>query len=154
MRGSCVASTMSRPVAVVVTSINRPTTALHALAQGCGGAGQRFILVGDTKSPPDFVLDGCEFFDIASQLASGLAFARSCPTRHYARKNIGYLLAIRDGAPLIVETDDDNVPLASFFAPRARSQRVRVVQTADWLNVYRYFSEARIWPRGLPLGRI
>lgn len=114
----------------------------------------RFILIGDTKSPSDFSLDACAFFDVSAQFESGLAFARLCPTRHYARKNVGYLLAIRDGAQLIVETDDDNAPLDSFFAERVRRQRVHVASTADWLNVYRYFSDARIWPRGLPLERI
>jgi hypothetical protein len=145
---------MSASPTVVVTSINRSTAAMHALAEGCRATGMRFIVVGDTKSPSDFSLEGCEFFDIAAQLKSGLAFAGSCPTRHYARKNVGYLLAVRDGAPLILETDDDNAPLASFFVERRRRQRVGVAATSDWINVYRYFSDALIWPRGLPLDRI
>ena len=62
------------------------------------------------KSPADFHLDGCRFLTVEAQLATGLAFARACPLRHYARKNIGYLLAIREGAARIVETDDDNLP--------------------------------------------
>ena len=33
------------------------------------------------------------------------------PLYNYSRKNIGYLLAMRDGAEVIVETDDDNRPL-------------------------------------------
>jgi hypothetical protein len=137
--------------AAVVTSISPPTPVLQALAQGCRAAGFRFLLVGDTKSPPDFALEGCAFLSIAAQNESGFAFARLCPTAHYARKNVGYLAAIRDGAQLIVETDDDNLPRDSFFAPRERMQQVKVVRGAGWINVYGYFSNALIWPRGLPL---
>jgi hypothetical protein len=66
---------------------------MRALSEGCRAADMRFILVGDTKSPSDFALDGCEFFDVAAQLASGLAFAKACPTRHYAQE---YRLFDRD----------------------------------------------------------
>ena len=37
-----------------------------------------------------------------------LNFAKICPENNYARKNIGYLYAIKNGAKLIFETDDDN----------------------------------------------
>ena len=62
--------------AVIVTSISPPTPLLHALAQGCRAAGFRFLVVGDTKSPSDFALDGCDFLSIAAQNDSGFGFAR------------------------------------------------------------------------------
>jgi hypothetical protein len=145
---------MNAQTAVIVTSINPPTAILRALADGCHAAGFRFLVVGDTKSPPEFVLDGCSFLDIETQHRSGFALAKLCPTAHYARKNLGYLTAIRDGAQLIVETDDDNWPNATFFATRERVQRTRVVTAARWINVYSYFTDALIWPRGLPLTAI
>jgi hypothetical protein len=139
---------------VIVTSINPPTPILRALTDGCRAAEFRFLVVGDTKSPPDFALDGCDFLDIGAQRESGFAFAKLCPTGHYARKNVGYLAAIRDGAQLIVETDDDNMPHAAFFAPRERAHQARVVSDAGWINMYRYFTDALIWPRGLPLAAV
>jgi hypothetical protein len=145
---------MSIPTALVVTSINPPNAILRALAEGAVKAGVDFILAGDTKSPADFALDGCVFLDLAAQCATGLASAAACPTRHYARKNIGYLAAIQRGARLIIETDDDNWPAADFFASRSSVERVRGVIGAGWANVYRYFSEATIWPRGLPLDAV
>jgi len=145
---------MNCRIAVIVTSISPPTPLLRALAEGCRAAGFRFLVVGDTKSPPDFALDGCDFLDIGAQRDSGFAFAKLCPTAHYARKNVGYLVAIRDGAQLIVETDDDNMPRDGFFAARERAQQVKVVSGTGWTNLYGYFSDALIWPRGLPLSAV
>ena len=70
------------------------------------------------------------------------------------RKNIGYLLAMREGANLIVETDDDNHPKPSFFGARHRRVACAHVVAPGWVNVYRYFSAAPMWPRGLPLDAV
>ncbi len=40
-----------------------------------------FIVIGDTKSPPDFQIEGCRYYSVDAQLATGLSFARKCPTR-------------------------------------------------------------------------
>ena len=144
---------MSQPK-VVVTSISPPNAILHAIADGAREAGFDFIVIGDLKSPADFHLDGCDFYDVDRQRETGLRFAAICPTRHYARKNIGYLLAIAAGAPLILETDDDNYPREGFWTERQRTVDAPALATGGWVNVYRYFSEAPIWPRGLPLDAI
>jgi hypothetical protein len=124
------------------------------LARGCQQHGYRFIVIGDVASPADFQLDGCEFFGLEKQQESGLALAQLCPTRHYARKNLGYLLAHRAGAKIIRETDDDNCPEAAFWQQRERMQAGKLVSRPGWVNVYRYFSEANLWPRGFPLDQI
>ena len=126
---------------------------LRALADGAKGSFD-FIVIGDLKSPSDFQLDGCDFYSVDRQRETGFRFAELCPTRHYARKNIGYLLAIRAGAPLIIETDDDNFPRDGFWAERQREIAAPAVAGAGWVNVYSYFSESVIWPRGLPLDEI
>jgi hypothetical protein len=77
-----------------------------------------------------------------------------CPTRHYARKNIGYLLACAAGASVIIETDDDNIPNREFWNARSRRQSASLISNTGWVNVYRYFTDANIWPRGLPLDQI
>ncbi len=38
------------------------------------------------------------------------AYDEILPHDHYARKNMGYLYAIRAGYSVIVESDDDNIP--------------------------------------------
>jgi hypothetical protein len=127
---------------------------MRAIVAGLDSAVGKIIIVGDTKSPSDFDLPGARFLGIQEQLECGLDFPRLCPTRHYARKNVGYLLAIRDGADLIQETDDDNLPLAGFFDPIERLVQAPISRQRGWLNVYRYFSDLAIWPRGLPLDAI
>jgi hypothetical protein len=145
---------MSERAALVVTSIAAPNAVLRALAAGARSRGQEFIVVGDEASPADFQLEGCSFYGLREQYATGFRFAEACPVRHYARKNLGYLLAVRGGARLIVETDDDNIPREDFWSERRRRQSVPASAGAGWVNVYRYFTEENVWPRGLPLDRI
>ncbi|MDX6692861.1 MAG: hypothetical protein QOF02_464 [Blastocatellia bacterium] len=145
---------MTENTALIVTSIAAPNAVLRALAQGCHEHGFQFVVIGDERSPSDFQLEDCRFYSLAEQRELEFEFARKCPTRHYARKNIGYLVALKEGASVIVETDDDNFPEAEFWNERSRRQSVPVASGAGWLNVYRYFTEANIWPRGLPLEQI
>lgn len=140
--------------ALIVTSIAAPNAVLRALASGCREHGFQFVVIGDERSPDDFQLDDCRFYSLAEQRKLEFEFARKCPTRHYARKNIGYLVALKEGASVIVETDDDNFPEEAFWDERRRRQSVPTAAGAGWLNVYRYFTEANIWPRGLPLEHI
>jgi hypothetical protein len=145
---------MQAKTSIVITSIASPNRVLRDIAQQCANRSLDFYVIGDSKSPKDFHIDGCSFFSIDQQLATGLKTAELCPQRHYARKNIGYLLAIQDGSQMIVETDDDNLPLEPFWGPRQRVQRVPAVHQRGWVNAYRYFTEANIWPRGLPLDAV
>jgi hypothetical protein len=112
------------------------------------------IVIGDTKSPVEFSMDGCDFYSIERQIGLGFELTKGLPTKHYARKNIGYLVAIKNGANVIIETDDDNIPLDDFWLSRTRHLKARSVLTSDWVNVYRYFSKAHIWPRGFNLEKI
>lgn len=110
-----------------------------------------FIVIGDTKSPDQFALEGCHFYSIFQQKSLPFKLAQALPVKHYARKNLGYLLAIQNGAEVIIETDDDNIPLADFWLPRTRTKQAHVLTDTGWTNVYKYYSEANIWPRGFAL---
>ena len=140
--------------AIVITTINAPTRAVVDFAEGAGSRGIDVVLIGDEKSPKDFAQDGARYFSLQAQRDSGFAYGRMAPARHYARKNVGYLEAIRAGAKVIVDTDDDNIPLDSFWVPRTPNLIARRVDAAHWVNVYAYFTEAPIWPRGLPLDQV
>lgn len=145
---------MAARTTLVITSIAEPTPPLRALAVGARASGMDFVLVGDEASPRGFALDGCDFYGLERQRLLGLATAELCPTRSYARKNIGYLVAMAGGAEAIVETDDDSVATRAFWRQRQRLVAARVVERQGWANVYRYFSGATIWPRGFPLDEV
>ena len=142
------------PAALVVTSISGPNAVLRELAGQCKARRLQFYVIGDVPSPADFSLEGCEFYSLERQRNSGLRIAELLPTRHYARKNIGYLLAMRAGAQHLLETDDDNMPWPEFWSERRPELRARTLNTPGWINIYAYFSEENIWPRGLPLDAI
>lgn len=127
---------------------------MKRIAEDCQKTGTDFYVIGDTKSPDTFDLEGCRFLSYAAQLELPFGFARICPTRHYARKNIGYLLAIQTGVDFIAETDDDNMPGDEFYQPLPIETELPVVEDCGWVNVYRYYSSELIWPRGLPLDKV
>ena len=145
---------MDSATAIVVTSINAPNAAMRELTRGAVAAGAQMIVIGDIQSPSDFLIEGSRFLSIRDQIATGFKFAGLCPSRSYARKNVGYLVAAAGGAKIIVETDDDNFPRPAFFGPRFRSASAGVASNEGWLNVYRHFTDANIWPRGLPLDHV
>lgn len=135
---------------IVVTTIFPPTEGTRSIAEG--NRDGAFWIIGDRPGPTEYPLSGVRFHDIQSQHALPFGLARLLPERHYARKNLGYLLAIAHGAREIVETDDDNIPLPSFWAPRSSRLAARRPLGAGWVNVYSEFAPgAPIWPRGFPI---
>jgi len=124
---------------------------LQSLASGSLTHHVPFIVIGDSKSPADFVLNGCDFYSVSRQRSLPFSYAKICQERSYARKNIGYLLAIAAGAQFIVETDDDNFPRAEFWAERNPVVTGDIISAPGWLNAYHYFSDTPIYPRGFPL---
>ena len=137
---------------LVITSIAEPTAAVLAYA---AMPDWRVVLVGDRKGPSRVDDPRIEFLDLERQGQLGLAYAALCPENHYARKNIGYLYAIAQGAKIIAETDDDNLPLPGWgenldFSPTA----IRQATGGRYCNVYRHFTDEPVWPRGFPLREI
>jgi len=139
------------PASVVVTSIAPPNSVMRELASQSKSRGLSFFVIGDVPSPSDFSLDGCEFYSLERQKATGFSVAELMPVRHYSRKNIGYLLAMRNRSGIILETDDDNMPRREFWDERELLPSVKVVPGGGWRNVYAYFSDVDVWPRGFPL---
>lgn len=140
--------------AVVVTTVFHPSHALQTLAEGVIKNGWELIIIGDVSSPVDFVLEGSKYFDVKDQQQFGWRVPQLCPIRHYARKNIGYLIAIKNRNDVIVETDDDNIPLNEFWNQRQLAVATKSVTGCGWTNVYSLFTENNIWPRGFPLQEI
>lgn len=137
---------------LIITSIaNDKHPILNSFAVECKKRNLEFIVIGDTKSPTDFQLEGCDFWGIDRQSTLPFDLAKITPTKHYSRKNLGYLLAIQNGATELVETDDDNIPREEFWNDKQREVKSHAFENAGWVNVYHYFTKHKIWPRGFPL---
>jgi hypothetical protein len=68
---------------MVVTSISEPNTVLKSLAQGSSNSTSRFIVVGDSKSPANFELIGCDFYNFDRKRSLPFKFAKLCHERSY-----------------------------------------------------------------------
>ena len=59
---------------------------------------------------------------------------------------------MKNNPQIIVETDDDNIPLKNFFSQKKLQNKKRtILKKSGWVNVYKYFSKEHIWPRGFAL---
>ena len=118
---------------LVITSIAGPDhPVLKMYAEKAQVEGVCLLTIGDRKSPGDFDLSGCDFYSLERQLSLPLSLGQNLPYNHYARKNIGYLVAASRGAEIIIETDDDNLPYPSFWDERKRMQNVHVLDDCGW----------------------
>jgi hypothetical protein len=141
--------------AIVITTIQEPTPCMRLLAERALEHGLQWIVVGDRKGPARFSLPPAELLSIDEQKELQFRIAPLLPERHYARKNIGYLVAISRGCDCIYETDDDNAPTDAWHVRTLETQARQVRRRADvrWANVYEAYTTELIWPRGLPLNR-
>ncbi len=137
----------------VVTTVNSPGSSMRAVAAAVSRTSGRLLVIGDKKGPVDFQLPGSRLFSLSAQSEMPFRLARLLGVGHYARKNLGYLQAMTEGAPAIFETDDDNAPVANW-SPRRLKTEAQTVREPGWFNVYRLFSDELIWPRGFPLAEI
>jgi hypothetical protein len=143
---------------IVVTSIQAPTACMRRLAEEARRHAFSWVVIGDRKGPARFDLEPAELVPISTQRDLPFRLAGSLPERHYARKNLGYLLAMARGCARLYETDDDNAP-TSRWTPRPREVEARRLlphepSARGWANVYSLFTTEKIWPRGLPLDRV
>ncbi len=136
---------------LVITSIASPNAPLKKFSEGCKQNNIDYFVIGDKSSPTDFKLDGCQFYSLEEQRSLDFSIVEYLPEKHYSRKNIGYLLAISKGAKIIIESDDDNLPLENFWESRKIYNEAYVLKNKAWFNVYKHFTEKNIWARGLPL---
>lgn len=139
----------------VITTIQKPTFCMRVLDEKLGSCQAQLIVIGDKKGPNNYKLSTSIFLDIAAQERLKFRLASKLPFNSYARKNIGYLHAMKLGASCIYETDDDNKPNA-IWGSRTEYIKVdsKIVGHNQWVNVYKYFTSEHIWPRGLPLNEI
>lgn len=134
--------------AIIITSIFNPTEAINKFAHR---AGYQLIVVGDKKTPLDWHCDNVDYINVNEQETSGYNLAKVLPYNHYCRKMIGYVKAIKSGANIIVDTDDDNIPKDEWTFPALEGSFDFIPGNEGFINVYQLYTSQKIWARGLPL---
>lgn len=142
---------MKNKLALVITSIASPNEVLKKCAEESIKRKVDFIVIGDSKSPADFNLAGCDFYSLERQRQLPFTLCEILPEKKYSRKNIGYLVAMENGHEVIAETDDDNFPREDFWKPTRINANSYFIENQRWINVYAYFTDKKIWPRAFPL---
>ncbi len=134
---------------IVITTIQPPTAPIQQLSRLKDWT---VVVVGDTKTPADWACDGVVYLNVDRQVSLGFKTAAELPFQNYVRKNIGYLYAMREGADVIFETDDDNLLLPDKIPVHPQRLRVPVISSTDgFVNVYKLYTRRSVWPRGFPL---
>jgi hypothetical protein len=136
---------------IVMTSIHYPTAAVRSFSSL---KDTRLIVVGDKKTPSDWSCENVLFLPVGKQDQIGRHLHNVLPYNHYCRKMLGYLHAMEMNARGIIDVDDDNHPKPGFSFPAFEGKYDKVPKNQGFINIYQYFTDQKIWPRGLPLRSI
>jgi len=135
---------------LVVTSINPPTEAVRRLASM---PDYQIIMVGDKKTPLDWQEKNVTYLSPQVQESLPYSLLAHQPWNVPSRANIGYLYALENGASLITQVDDDNIPNEKWQIPLFQGS-FATLKHDGFINIYRHFTDQFVWPRGLPLDKI
>jgi len=135
---------------IIITTINEKT---HAITEFEKFKDWHIVLVGDVKSVPIKNSERLTYLSIKDQERLGFKLANLSNKNHYARKNIGYLFAIKNGANIIYDTDDDNIPYDYWSFPDFKCDNI-CVSSNKFINIYKLFTDDNVWPRGYPLDQV
>lgn len=142
---------------VVITSINPPRFEKLKLFTD---ADYEVVIVGDRKTDEaawNIAIEKVHFLSYKAQEDISLELSNLIGPNSYARKNFGYIFALRLGADVILDTDDDTFFRDSVNCP------IEFIKNASWFeykaeetfNPYQFFAYGeRMWPRGYPLREI
>ena len=136
---------------IIITSIFPPTEAVNKFAKI---SDWQLIVVGDKKTPKNWELKNVVYLSPDQQLKLFPKIAKELPWNSYSRKILGYIYAIKKGAQIIADTDDDNTPYKNWGENLTFEGWFGTVGNGMFINVYKYFTNKFIWPRGYPLDKI
>jgi hypothetical protein len=137
--------------AIIITTINPPTEAILSYSRL---EGARVFVAGDNKTPENWITKNVEYISVEHQAKLPYKICNSLPYNHYSRKMVGYVMAIKEGYSIIVDTDDDNFPKPDWRFPEFINEYRKIGEGLGFINIYRVFTEQKIWPRGLPLNKL
>jgi hypothetical protein len=150
---------------IIITTIFYPTPAIYKFLNLT--TKWNLIIIADKKTPNDWLqhlsLNSSRllFLSFQQQLKLNFRILHYLPQGSYARKNLGYLIAIKCGAQIIFESDDDNLLetndiylLPKILQPSQLPWIAFHRQRSSFINIYGSFGHPNIWPRGFPIDEI
>ncbi|WP_136656375.1 hypothetical protein [Nitratireductor sp. XY-223] len=136
---------------IVSTTINGPTEAIRrfdALADWT------LIVVGDHKTPPDYHLESGIYLSPDDQEKLAPELSRLIGWNCIQRRNLGFVLALDEGADIVATVDDDNIPYDHWGTGLlvGNTVPIRTYLTGDGcFDPIGVTEHAHLWHRGFPL---
>lgn len=93
---------------IVTTTINAPTEAIKKFD---AMNDWELVVIGDLKTPPDYMLKRGKYYDPKSQEQYDKNLSDAIGWNCIQRRNFGLLIAYDMGADIVAVIDDDNIPL-------------------------------------------
>jgi hypothetical protein len=138
--------------AIVITTINPPREEIHKFSNI---PGWKLVCVGDLKTPKNWDVKNVDYVSPKMQEKLFPKFSKIFPWNMYARKDFGYLYAIKNGAKVVCDTDDDVFPYENFPLEIKENKKAHILNGKKFINIYKYFLKKThkdlIWARGFPL---
>ena len=160
-------------IAITLTTINVPRV-IGQFIENFDGESPKdtvFFVIGDVKTPKG-AQEYCEelnlhnniqirYFSIEDQaeyLSDYQSFEKYLPLNSFSRRNIGDLIAYKEGFDIIIRIDDDNYPTKDDFLKLHKDvgfvQNLPVISsTSGWYNVCNHLRDKEdipFYPRGFP----
>lgn len=147
----------------VVTTVFSPSVAVRRIANHpiwC------LVIVADKRTPSETeylkrlempINKTIVFLTTADQDRLFPFLSEVIPWNQFSRKNIGYMFAIKHGAAIIWDFDDDNINVLPLELLRTDNYKIACKDVEYKLyNPYPHFNdnESYTWPRGFPLEHI
>lgn len=137
--------------AAIITTINSLTKGIESIISLAEE--YQVLIIGDKKSKPIQPQNNLNIFDVERQTRLKYNLVQHLPFNHYTRKNIGYLLALKEKMEIIFDTDDDNI-LIENLPLDFKSHSFNLLTGQKYCNIYEYYTDDFVWPRGYPLDEI
>ena len=132
---------------IVITTINHPTEQIVHYSKL---EDWTLIVVGDSKTDDEkYKTVDCVYLGLNEQKEHFPSFFSKVPIKSYTRKMFGYLYAIKMNFEVIYDTDDDNKYLGDINTFET-IRDTKVCVSKGFTNIYKIFTDERIWPRGIP----
>ena len=137
---------------IVTTTINPVTEALEKFD---AMSDWNLVVIGDKKTP-EIKLKNGEFISARHQKDLGFKCVEMIPWNVIQRRNIGYLVALKNGADIIASIDDDNIPHDDWGTDLKIGNTVTRRTISDDLVCDSLFEHSnvtpeKLWHRGFPV---